>query len=94
MNGKTPPTLWVAKVCSYLLDQATEQDLFDAAAGAATARDKSRQGCEARYFAGQKQLLRDDAAKAAEFFRECVAAKEYVLSAYRGACFELGQFAN
>lgn len=94
VNGKAPPTGWVAKVCSYLLDQANEQDLFDTAAAAASARDKLRQGCEARYFAGQKQLLRDDAEKAAELFREALASKEYTLSAYRGACFELGQFAN
>jgi lipoprotein NlpI len=94
MNGKTPPTGWVAKVCAYLLDQVDEQNLLDAAASATTPRDKARQGCEAHYFAGQKQLLRDDAAKAAESFRQCVASKEYTLSAYRGACFELGQFAN
>ncbi len=94
MNGKTPPTGWVTKLCAYLLDQVDEQNLLDAAAGAATARDKGRQSCEARYFAGQKQLLRDDAAKAAELFGQSVASKEYTLSAYRGACFELGQFAN
>jgi tetratricopeptide (TPR) repeat protein len=94
MNRKAPPAGWVAKVCSFLLEQVTDQDLIDAAAEAVSARDKSRQGCEARYFAGQKQLLLDDAAKAADFFKEALATKEYSLSAYRGASFELGQFSN
>jgi tetratricopeptide (TPR) repeat protein len=94
LSGKTPPNGWLAKICGFLLDQVNEQDLFATAAGAPAARDKARQGCEARYFAGQRQLLRQDAEKAAEHFREALATKEYSLSAYRGACFELGQFAN
>ena len=27
-----------------------------------------------------------------QYFREAAAAKEYSLSAYRGACYELGEF--
>jgi tetratricopeptide (TPR) repeat protein len=90
--AKTPPAGWTAKLCAFLLDQANEQELFEAASSGANTREKSRQGCEARYFAGQRQLAKDDASKAAELFREAVAAKEYSLSAYRGACFELGEF--
>ena len=94
--AKTPPVAlpagWTARLCAFLLDQANEPELFEAASSGTNTREKSRQGCEARYFAGQKQLLRDDASKAAELFREAVAAKEYSLSAYRGACFELGEF--
>lgn len=90
--AKTPPAGWTAKLCAFLLDQANEQELIEAASGGANTREKSRQGCEARYFAGQKQLVKDDASKAAELFREAVAAKEYSMSAYRGACFELGEF--
>ena len=90
--AKTPPAGWTGKLCAFLLDQANEQELIEAASSGANTREKSRQGCEARYFAGQKQLVKGDASKAADFFREAVAAKEYTLSAYRGACFELGEF--
>ncbi|MBI3862198.1 MAG: tetratricopeptide repeat protein [Planctomycetia bacterium] len=94
LAAKTPPTGWIAKVCAYLLDQATEQELLDTAAAAPSAREKSRLACEARYFAGQKHLVHEDADKAGELFREIIASKEYALSAYRGACYELGQFGN
>jgi tetratricopeptide (TPR) repeat protein len=90
--GKSPPTGWTAELCALLLDQSNDQELFELALIGTNAREKSRQSCEARYFAGQKQMLRDDASKAAEYFREAVAAKEYSLSAYRGACYELGEF--
>lgn len=90
--AKTPPAGWTAKLCAFLLDQANEQELFEAASSGTNTKDKSRQGCEGRYFAGQKQLVKEDASKASELFREAVNAKEYSLSAYRGACFELGEF--
>jgi tetratricopeptide (TPR) repeat protein len=92
VGAKTPPAGWTAKLCAFLLDQANEQELFEAASSGTNTKEKSRQGCEARYFAGQKLLAKDDAPKAAELFRDAVAAKEYSLSAYRGACFELGEF--
>ncbi len=90
--AKTPPTGWQAKLCAFLLDQANEHELFEAASSDADPAEKTRHGCEARYFAGQKQLLKDDAMKAAELFREAVASRQYSMSAYRGACFELGEF--
>jgi lipoprotein NlpI len=92
LAAKTAPTGWTAKLCAYLLGQSSEQELFDAATNNANSREKSRQGCEARYFVGQKQLVGDETSKAADQFREAVAAKEYSLSAYRGARFELGEF--
>ncbi len=88
--AKTPPSGWTAKVCSYLLDDAGEQELMDAAGSEAKIKDKLL--CEAHYFVGQKQLLRDDGAKAAEHFREALGAKAYELSAYRGARYELDDF--
>ncbi len=91
LAGKTPPTGWTAKVCNYLLDDAREQELFDAAAEA-DSREKSRFLCEAHFFVGQKQLLREDAAKAADHFREAADAKAYSLAAYRGARYELDDF--
>ena len=92
VGAKPAPAAWTAKLCAFLLDQATEEELYEAASSGKNSLERSRQGCEARYFAGQKQIVRDDASKAAELFREAVAAKEYSLSAYRGARFELGEF--
>jgi len=91
LAGKTPPTGWTAKVCNYLLDDAREQELFDAAAEA-NARNKSMHLCEAHFFVGQKQLLHEDAAKAADHFREAVDAKAHSLAAFRGARYELDDF--
>jgi tetratricopeptide (TPR) repeat protein len=89
LSGKTPPAGWTAKVCNYLLDNAREQELFDAA------REAGAQGkhlCEAHYFAGQKQLLREEAASAADHFREAVDTKAFELAAFRGARYELSDF--
>jgi tetratricopeptide (TPR) repeat protein len=93
-NGKTPPEGWILKLCSFLLDRATEQDLKEAAAASGTPREVSRHTSEANFFAGQKLLLGSEPTPAAERFRAVLAAKEVLLSAYRGACYELGEFAN
>jgi len=90
-SGKSPPSGWSAKLCNYLLDDAREQELFDAAAETSP-RDRNRHLCEAHFFVGQKQLLRDEAAKASEHFREALDAKAYDLAAYRGARYELDDF--
>ncbi len=91
LADKAPPSGWTAKVCNYLLDEANEEALMDAAAGA-EAKVKEKVLCEAHYFVGQKQLLRDDAAKAAEYFRQAIDSKAYELSAYRGSRYELDDF--
>lgn len=93
-NGKTPPEGWILKLCSFLLEQATEQDLKETAAASTTPREVSRHTCEANFFAGQKLLLGAEPAKAAERFRDVLASKEFPMSAYRGACYELGEFAK
>ncbi len=89
--GKSAPAGWTAKLCSFLLDETSEADLL-AAAAEGTPREKSQHLCEAHYFIGQKQLLREDAVGAADHFREALAGKEYSLSAFRGARYELGDF--
>ncbi len=75
-TGKSAPTGWTAKLCSFLLDETSEAELLAAAAEGNT-REKSQHLCEAHYFIGQKQLLSDDAVGAAEHFKEAVAGKEY-----------------
>jgi tetratricopeptide (TPR) repeat protein len=90
LADKALPPGWTAKVCSYLLDDVNEQELMDTAGAEARIKDKLL--CEAHYFVGQKQLLRDDAAKAAEYFRQAIDSKAYELSAYRGSRYELEDF--
>ena len=92
LAGKPAPNAWTAKVCAFLLDQTTEQELLDAAAAPTGAKEKARLQCEARYFIGQKALLNKQADKGADSFREAVATKQFSLSAYRGARFALGEF--
>jgi lipoprotein NlpI len=92
LEGKNPPTGWTAVLCNFLLDKTSEQELLEAAAAAGNAREKNQHLCEAHFFAGQKQLLREDADAAAGHFRETVGSKEYALSAFRGARYELGDF--
>jgi glycine/D-amino acid oxidase-like deaminating enzyme len=91
LAGKNPPDAWVAKICNYLRDQATEQELLDAAA-AGNGRDKSQHLTEAHFFIGQKHLIREDVAAAADHFRETLATREYTLSSFRGARYELDDF--
>jgi tetratricopeptide (TPR) repeat protein len=91
LAGKNPPTGWGAKICGFILDRVAGPELLEAAA-AGTAREKSRQLCEAHFFIGQKQLLHEDASAAAEHFRETVASREFALSAFRGARYELNDF--
>ncbi len=91
LAGKSPPTGWGAKICNFVLDRVAEQELLEAAAEG-TAREKNRQLCEAHFFIGQKQLIREDAAAASEHFRETVASNEFALSAFRGARYELNDF--
>jgi tetratricopeptide (TPR) repeat protein len=91
LAAPTPPAEWTARLCRFLLDQASEQDLLEASAESSP-REKTRHSCEAHYFAGQKQLLHDEAKNAAGHFREAIATREHTLSAYRGARYELKDF--
>jgi tetratricopeptide (TPR) repeat protein len=91
LSGKNAPAGWSGKICSFLLDQATDQELLEAAAEG-TARDKNRHVCEAHFFIGQKQLIREDVTAAADHFRETVASREFALAAFRGARYELNDF--
>ncbi|MGE5194677.1 MAG: tetratricopeptide repeat protein [Deltaproteobacteria bacterium] len=91
LAGKNAPIGWTAKICTFLLNQTTEQELLEAAAEG-TGREKSQHVCEAHFFVGQKQLIREDATAAADHFRETVASKEFALAAFRGARYELNDF--
>lgn len=91
LAGKSPPTGWTAKVCGFLLDHVAEPEFLDATADA-NVQEKARRVCEAHYFIGQKQLLREDGNAASDHFREAAGTKQYSLSAYRGARYELGDF--
>ena len=71
------PDAWVAKLCEYLSDMITEQDLLTAAAELGDA-GKAARLCEGRYFIGQKRLLATDAEAAARHFREALAGKTIV----------------
>lgn len=90
LAGKSPATGWTAKIVNFLLDQGSEAELFEAAGGDARARN--RQLSEARYFAGQKQLLHENRAAAEQHFREAIALNDYLSPAFRGARYELGEF--
>lgn len=90
LSGKAPPTGWTARIVGFLLDQGSEEELLAAAAG--DERAKNRQLSEARYFAGQKQLLSQNAAAAQEHFREAIALGDYLSAAFRGSRYELGDF--
>src|SRR5262249_20602936 len=92
LEGKNAPAGWTAVLCNFLLEKTSEQELLEAAAASGNAREKNQHLCEAHFFAGQKQLLREDADAAAGHFRETVGSKEYALSAFRGARYELGDF--
>ena len=91
LAAAAPPAEWTAWLCRFLLDQVPEQELLENSA-AGSSREKNRHLCEARFFAGQKQLLRDEARSATESFRDAVATREHTLSAYRGARYELNDF--
>jgi len=91
LRGKTPATGWTAQICSFLLEQSSQQQLLDAA-DEASGSEKNQRLCEAHYFIGQQRLLRDEGPEAAEHFREAADRKEYSLSAFRGARYELADF--
>jgi tetratricopeptide (TPR) repeat protein len=91
LTSPAQPVEWTVNLCRFLLDQTSEQELLESATGGSL-REKSRHLCEAHFFAGQKELLRDEAKSATEHFRDAVAAKEPTLSAYRGARYELKDF--
>jgi len=90
MAGKSPPTGWTAKIVGFLLDEASEEELL--AAAGSDSRLKNRQLSEARYFAGQKQLLHENAAAAEQHFREAIALNDYLSPSFRGSRYELGEF--
>ena len=74
------------------VDPDVHAQVVEAAAAEGDAREKNRHLCEAHFFAGQKQLVREDAEAATGHFRETVGSKEYTLSAFRGARYELNDF--
>ncbi|MSR58134.1 MAG: tetratricopeptide repeat protein [Planctomycetaceae bacterium] len=91
---KSAPHPWLAKLEEFLADQIDAQDLLKAAAEMEPAQSKVARLCEARFFIGQKKLLAGEADAAAEQFREAIATNAFAMTAYRGARFELGDFAG
>ncbi|MBS0265768.1 MAG: tetratricopeptide repeat protein [Planctomycetes bacterium] len=95
LNSKTPPMGWPVKLCELFLDRTTPVELAEIANSATAERDKRQLLCEAKYFAGQKQLLEGgDANEAAELFRAALATQAFSLAAYRGAGFETQTFSK
>lgn len=88
---KPVPNPWVARLCDYLGNRITADDLLAAATEFGDG-GKDARICEARYFIGQKHLLASESAAANDQFREAIATKSFLLAAYRGSRFELGDF--
>jgi tetratricopeptide (TPR) repeat protein len=93
LDSKTAPPPWIAWLATFLADRTTDEALL-AAAGNLDAKERAAGLCEARYFIGQKKLLGLERDPAAEQFREALATKAFGLTAYRGARYELGDFAT
>ena len=92
-NSKAAPNAWTIKLEDYLTDRIDDTALL-AAAAELDPQQKSGLLCDARFFIGQKKLLATDSDAAAEQFREVLAMKAYPLTAFRGARYELNDFAT
>ncbi len=79
---------WEVTISRFLLDQIKEMDFF-AAAASSNAHEESCRRCDAYYYVGMKHLLNGDKAKAADFFRQCLATKKNVRMQYCCAAAEL-----
>jgi len=76
---------WPAHIMEFLLNKIDETALITGA----TARGDQGQLCQAFYYAGMKQLLAGDKAKAAEFFNKCRATQKWDYDEYQFAISEL-----
>lgn len=84
---------WMDQLVLFLAGKISEQELFNAA----EPNDlnlRNAQFCEAYYFIGQQRLRAGNTAGANQFFEQALATKARYLSAYRGAGFALGKFAQ
>lgn len=91
-NAKPAAPAWIVKLADCLADRISDDALLTAA-GEFNAQEKGMRLCEARFFIGQKKLLANEANPATEQFREAVATKAFNVTAFRGARYELGDFA-
>jgi tetratricopeptide (TPR) repeat protein len=92
-DAKPAPPAWILKLADCLADRITEEALLTAASEFPP-QEKNARLCEARFFIGQKKLLANAAEPAAEQFREALATKAFSVTSFRGARYELGDFAT
>lgn len=94
MDSDAAPRGWVAHLSRYLLGEMSAEDLVAATKAVQNDNIAKAQLCEAEFFIGQQQQLAGDEAAANAHFQAAVATDVRYLSAFRGARYELGQFAR
>lgn len=92
-EAKPAAPAWILKLADCLAGRISDEALL-AAAAEFNAPEKVSRLCEARFFIGQRKLLASEADPAAEQFREAVATKAFSVTSFRGARYELGDFAT
>jgi lipoprotein NlpI len=92
-DAKPAAPAWILKLADSLAGRVTDEALLTAASEF-NSQEKGSRLCEARFFIGQKKLLANEADPAAEQFREAVATQAFSVTSFRGARYELGDFAT
>lgn len=84
---------WFDLLTLLVLEKVTDNDVLSAISGG-DEQAADAQKCEAFYFIGQRLLLEEKPEDAEPFFRQALESESVHLSAYRGAQFAVGEFAD
>lgn len=92
-KNKALVNTWQGIMLSYLQDRLTEQQLLEAAKEKNNPLYQSNKQCEANYFIGQRKAIKGAAEEAKKHFQEAEKqTSAFMLSAFRGARYELNSF--
>ncbi len=94
LESESGPQGWVAESGRFLLGETSAEDLLAIAEGNIDKKVSAAQLCEAEFLIGQQDILSGNPEAAKAHFEAAVKTNVRYLSAFRGARYELGEFAG